>query len=124
MMHAGRRVITAGLLMVCLGASTAAAQERFRYDDKQARDPLEPLVTPDGRILPGARGAVADVSDVVIEGIIWDTADRSVAIINGTLVRELDMVQGYQVLKIRKESVILQRGGKVIVVGLQQKGGE
>jgi len=122
--HRGIIVIAAALAAVCARATEGSPADRFQYNDQQLRDPFEPLVTLDGRILPGARGSAAEISEVVVEGIIWDPQGRSVAIISGNMVKELDAVQGYQVLKIKKESVILQRGGRVIVVGLRKKGGE
>jgi hypothetical protein len=122
--HRGIIVIAVALAAICALAAEGTPADRFQYNDQQLRDPFEPLVTLDGRILPGARGAAAEISDVVVEGIIWDPQGKSVAIISGKMVKELDAVQGYQVLKIKKESVILQRGGRVIVVGLRKKGGE
>jgi len=100
-----------------------AYADGFLYNDKGKRDPLTPLVTKDGRILPGAR-AVTETGDIELEGVIWDPQGNSVAIINGKLVRERERILNMQVLKIRKASVILQREGKVLVIKLKKGGGE
>ena len=91
----------------------------FTYQSKGNRDPFISLVTKDGRILPGAR-TVTEGGDVELEGIIWDPNGKSMAIINGKLVKEKQRIMNMQVLKIKKASVILQKGGKVMVINLKK----
>ena len=112
------------LLSVILALySVAWANVReFTYKDNGNRDPFISLVTPDGRILPGAR-VVSDSENIELEGIIWDPNGKSVAIINGKLVKEKQRIMKMQVLKIKQASVILQKEGKVIVVNLKKEGG-
>jgi len=95
----------------------------FVYDDKDTRDPFIALVTVEGRILPGAR-AQTESTNIDLEGVIWDSAGKSLAIINGKPVKENQRIMSFQVLKIKKDSVLLQKKGKVIVLYLKKGGGE
>lgn len=110
------------LFSISVVAGARASMRDFTYQAKGNRDPFISLVTKDGRILPGAR-TVSDTDNVELEGIIWDPNGKSVAIINGKLVKEKQRIMNMQVLKIKKASVILQKGGKVMVLNLKKGGG-
>ncbi len=110
------------LLSIVAVSGARANMRDFTYQDKGNRDPFISLVTPDGRILPGAR-AVSETGNIELEGIIWDPSGKSLAIINGKPVKEKQRIMGMQVLKIKKASVILQKGGKVMVINLKKGGG-
>ncbi|MFH1093808.1 MAG: hypothetical protein V1739_06620 [Candidatus Omnitrophota bacterium] len=110
------------LLSIVVVAGARASVRDFMYKDKGNRDPFMSLVTPDGRILPGAK-TVSDTDNVELEGIIWDPSGKSMAIINGKLLKEQERILDMQVLKIKKASVILQKGGKVMVINLKKGGG-
>ncbi|MCP4649421.1 MAG: hypothetical protein GY853_04980 [PVC group bacterium] len=119
-----RKVILSLVLIAILFLPSVYAskgEEDFAYKSKGKRDPFMPLVTKEGRILPGARGET-DTGDIHLEGIIWDENGKSLAIINGKLVKELDVVYGMEILVIKKKSVILQKEGKTIVVEVNKKG--
>ena len=103
-------------------AALVSAAEKFKYDSKDNRDPFISLVTPEGRILPGAR-ANSEPENIILEGVIWDPNGNSLAIINGKLIKEKERVYGMQLLKINKESVIMQKKGNVKVIYLKRKGG-
>jgi hypothetical protein len=58
-----------------------------------------------------------------LQALAWaDDAARRMAVINGRIVHEGDSVDGYQVLKIRQEDVIVNENGKSwrLKFGLQQ----
>lgn len=110
------------LLGIFMVAGARASVSEFTYQDNGNRDPFISLVTNDGRILPGAR-TITESGDVELEGIIWDPSGKSMAIINGKLVKEKQRIMNMQVLKIKKASIILQKEGKVMVINLKQKGG-
>jgi hypothetical protein len=58
-----------------------------------------------------------------LQALAWsDDADRRMVVINGHIVHEGESVDGYQILKIREEDVIIQQGGKSwkLEFGLQQ----
>jgi len=107
----------------CVCFNALALEPEFKYSDKGNRDPFQALVTSDGRILPGAK-SVSETGSIEIEGIIWDPQGKSVAIINGKLVKEQDRIMNVQLLKINKTSIILQKEGKVMEVNLKREGGK
>jgi type II secretory pathway component PulC len=48
-----------------------------------------------------------------LQALAWaDDAARRMAVINGRIVHEGESVDGYQILKIREEDVIIQQSGK------------
>jgi len=108
------------MMFIFVGVSFAD-EPNFKYDSKGKRNPFQSLVTKDGRILPGAK-AVNETGDIELEGIIWDPNGKSVAIINKKLVKEQERILNMQVLKIKKDSVIVQKEGKVMVINLKKGG--
>ncbi len=115
-------VFTIMLVFCCQIVHANMYENKFIYKNKGLRDPFIALVTIDGRILPGAR-EVTESTNVELEGIIWDPNGKSLAIINGKLVKEKQRIMNLQVLKIKKDSVLLQKEGKVIVINLKKIGG-
>jgi len=125
-----RLILNKKFIIVFLAGIAATAYAKpsareFTYDDHNKRDPFISLVTKDGKILPGAKtDAEAETEQIVLEGIIWDPQGNSVAIMNGKLVKEQERVFDFQILKIKKNGVILQKGGNVKVFNLKRGGGE
>jgi len=64
-----------------------------------------------------------DNSTLNLQALAWsDDAARRMVVINGRIVHEGESVDGYQVLKIRQEDVVVDRAGKSwrLEFGLQQ----
>jgi hypothetical protein len=93
-------IILAGNLFTFCGA-----QEKLTYDSKGKRNPFISLVTSDGRLLK--LDNEEKTKQLGLEGIIYDTHGISYAILNGTVVRIGDFIDGYQVLKIEPNKVIV-----------------
>lgn len=54
-----------------------------------------------------------DDSRLKLQALAWsDDAARRIAVINGRIVHEGESVDGYQVIKIRQEDVVVNEGGK------------
>ncbi|RKY37596.1 MAG: hypothetical protein DRP78_00660 [Candidatus Omnitrophota bacterium] len=98
-------------------------KEFFVYDSKGKRDPFSFLVTSDGVLLPGARSGM-EIKEINLEGIMWDEKGKSVAIVNGKLVKELDTVCGMRILKIDKESVVIKNKDKVFTIMPKKRRGD
>lgn len=96
------------------------AEEEFNYDSKGKRDPFVPLVSEGGGYSSDAYG-IAGVSDIRLEGIVWDESKGSVAIINGEIVKEGDKIGFAKILKIEKGFVIFEIGGESIKIELENK---
>ena len=88
------------VFIISMASCVLANEKDFSYNSKGNRDPFLTLVTQDGRILPGAR-AVSDTDDIELEGIIWDPNGKSMAILNGKLVKEKQRIMNMQVLLMR-----------------------
>lgn len=81
-----------------------AFAENIQYDSGAKRDPMIPLIGPDGLISQkGVR------SDLNIEGIIVDKGGDSVAIINGEVYKAGDRIGEAVVVQILKDRVLLSQ---------------
>ncbi len=89
------------------------------YDAKGKRDPFVPLVR-DGRLVSTSTDAAASAkpSDIFLAGILWDPGGRSIALINDAEVTVGETINDYQVLEIRQDAVVLDRGGNPVVLQL------
>ena len=97
---------------------SAFSEEQFVYDDKAKRNPFMPLVTTDGRLISLGQ---QDNSEINLEGIIYDEAGSSYAIVNQSIVRISDWVGDYRVLKIEKNKVIFLKDGQPIEAELKKE---
>ena len=78
----------------------------------------KPSRTPSSEIYDRISG-----SNLKLQALAWsEEADRRMAVINGSIVHEGESVDGYQVLKIRAEDVVVRKGGESwrLEFGLQQ----
>lgn len=104
-----------GLMDICT-SEQATSSLPFRYEAKGRRDPFEPLVK-DGRLVR----AITSGPDVggdrpLLKGILWDPAGESMALLSDGEYKVGDMVDGYQVVEIRQDAVVLASGGKRTVL--------
>ena len=83
---------------------------------RKTNAPIEPGVAP--AVKPVRRPAkvtydrIAD-SKLKLQALAWSADDdRRMAVINGRIVREGESVDGYQVMQIREEDVVVNDGGK------------
>ncbi len=76
--------------------------EGIRYDRGGRRDPFVPLIGEGGAIKKGL-----DPTGLVVEGIIIDPKEGSMALINGELYKEGDHVQNANLIHIFHDRVIL-----------------
>lgn len=93
------------------------AEEGFKYDAKAKRDPFVPLVSEGGTYASDAY-AISSIKDIRLEGIVWDEANGSVAIINGEIVKEGEAIGIAKVLKIEKDGVVFEVEGEELRLDL------
>lgn len=98
----------------------SSAEEQFKYDPKGRRNPFIPIVTSDGKFLKLESEEDISNKELVLQGIIYDKSGLSFAIVNGTVVKTGDMVEGYQVLKIDKNKIIFIKDGQLSEVRLKK----
>ena len=113
--------LAAVLIICCIVGSLAFAEEAlFKYNAKGKRDPFVPLISESGGYASDAYEASA-VEDIRLEGIVWDDVRGSIAIINGEIVKEGEVIGSIKVLKINKDSVIFDVGGERIKLDLNKE---
>jgi hypothetical protein len=91
----------------------------FVYDAQEKRDPFIPLVSSDGRILePRLSRKTKDA--LYLEGIMYDPAGLSYAVINAEVARVGDPVGDYKVIKIESQKVTLLKDGKEVELKMEE----
>ena len=106
-------------IMFGIGSEVFAEQE-FKYNPKGKRDPFIPLISESGGYASDAYEASA-AEDIRLEGIVWDEVKGSIAIINGEIVKEGDVMGSIKILKINKDSVIFDVGGENVKIDLNKE---
>ncbi|MFA5060377.1 MAG: hypothetical protein WC676_07105 [Candidatus Omnitrophota bacterium] len=91
----------------------------FTYSDQGKRDPLWRLVTPSGSIINYDSDVL--VSDMILEGIIFDPSGKSLAIINGNVVEQNRRIGPFVVSKIEAKRVTLTKGQENFVLELKKE---
>ena len=97
-----------------LPCSWSADVQPFRYDGHGRRDPFEPLVTSTGELRTPRSGNVTGM--LHLEGVLWDP-QQPMAIVNGTVLRVGDEVEGYHLVEIRPEAIVVDGGeaGRLVI---------
>ncbi|MBU0759341.1 MAG: general secretion pathway protein GspB [Candidatus Omnitrophica bacterium] len=107
-----KEMLTVFLVLLIAGmAPSAFAEEEFTYGAKGKRDPFVPLVSEGGVYVSDAYG-ISGIKDIRLEGIVWDEAKGSIAIINGEIVREGQKVGAAEVLRIENNAVVFDIDGE------------
>jgi len=108
------------IFVLAIGCSPAWAE----YQPKGKRDPFIPLILPDGRRItpPGIEeeSGVPGLGSVVLQGILFDPAGNSTAILNGQVLRENEEWEGIKLLKIEANSVTIWKNGETHQLVLEQ----
>lgn len=114
--------ISLKLLLVSLifTASIILAQETpYVYTDHNKRDPFWRLVGPDGTILNYEMDLV--ISDMILEGVIYDPNGKSLAIINGKVVSRNGKIGLFMVSEIYEDKVILYKGSERYILQIKKE---
>ena len=114
------RLIIVAILFITIPVFAGQPSE-FVYDDKGIRDPFWPLVSPSGTIV--SYGDDITISDMVLEGIVTDSNNTSIAIINGNVVKKQDKVGHYFIKEITSDQVLLIKDQETFTL-LLPKGGK
>lgn len=77
------------------------------YEGAAKRDPFVPLVTGEKAPVRGLYG-VETLDDLNLEGIVYDPAKGSVAIVNGEIVHEGEVRENLKVIKIQPNGVLFE----------------
>jgi len=116
------KTINRSVIFVFLATTISWAQENFVYDPQGKNDPFTPWVTPDGRLQILESREKKDVSELNLEGIIFDKYGLSYAIVNSEVVKLGDTIDGYQILNIEEKRVIFIKDGELKEVKIKEDG--
>lgn len=95
-------------------------KEKFVYDAAGRRNPFIPLVTTDGRLIKLDTKVFKQPLNV--QGVIYDNTGMSYALVNNTVVRVGDIVDGNQVLKIEENKVSFVKDGQILELEIKNGG--
>ena len=103
--------------------SNSASLKKSKADQKPQA--VRPAARRPQSVRPAPRQTYDRFNDdkLRLQALAWaDDANRRMVVINDRIVHEGESVDGYQILKIREEDVIIQQGGKSwrLEFGLQQ----
>ena len=107
------------LLFLPLAVCAAPEEVSFVYNDHGKRDPLWRLVSPAGSIINYDEDLA--ISDVILDGIIYDPSGASLAIINGVVVKVNDKVGFFIVRKIEEKKVTLFKNQEKYILELKKE---
>ncbi len=103
-------------LSVVFGEGEAKKDTGFIYKINNPREPFMPLVSADGTVVN--LEPQSDISDIHLEGIIFDPGGKSYAVINGNVIAENDSVGNFKLKEIKKDKIILQNGENTHIIEL------
>ena len=116
-------VIILLFLIVILGAQDLIAQNEYTYYSKGKRDPFIPLVTSEVRTSLGLR-VVETIEDIKLEGVIFDPFGKSMAVLNGEVVKEGDKIYNVEIVKIYNDAISIKIYDQPHTVNLVKERGE
>jgi len=102
---------------LCFG-NEKAEEKKFVYDSHGRRDPFLPVFFNDTATV--IRNLTEDLT-FVLEGIIWEQAGRSMAIINDQILGEHDKINGFEIVRVKQNEVVLSKDGKEISLFLMEE---
>ncbi len=97
----------------------AETDSKFQYNDHNRRDPFWRLVLPDGTVLSYDTDLM--ISDMVLEGVIFDPNGKSLAIINGKVLKVGDRLGLFTLTEIHRGYVILTKANKRYVLQMKKE---
>ena len=100
--------------IICTLVIESHAQETIVYKTKAKRDPFTPLVKYVRVRLTSFSGliGVESIDDIIIEGLVYDPAQGSMAIVNDEVLSKGDSEGDVSVVDIREDGVMFRIKGK------------
>ena len=87
---------------------TALASNGSAYDSKGKRDPFTPLI---GEAYVLSEAEDLDISELILEGVIYHPSHDSYVLINGKTLQEGHIIGGFTIVRIIEDGVILEKEG-------------
>lgn len=104
-------------ILIFLFIFVLAKAEKFKYPYRSFynRDPLKPLINEEGKIVISEKRR-----GFVLQGIVYRGKSNSV-IINNTLYKEGDIIEGFKIKRVEEDKVILEKEGKEFILKWEEK---
>jgi hypothetical protein len=117
-------IVNIFLVSLVIFSQSWSLSAEYKYYSRGKRDPFVPLVT--GQIKATSLGLqfVETIEDIKFEGVILDPSDKSIAVLNGELVKEGEKMYNVEIVKIYSNAVTLKIYDKVYTINLMEEGGE
>lgn len=113
------KIVFTTLILSFAFSAQAEDQTPFIYKGDNKRDPMWPLVNAGGIITTYNTEYL--ISDLSLEGIIAGADGSSIAMINGSIVRENDKVGQFVVTIIQPNAVILKDDNDIFELKLKKE---
>lgn len=109
------------VVLAIILAQQVAAEDSFVYKAGGRRDPMMPLVTPQG-LIRDIKSQSALHEGLSLEGIIYDAQRPSLAIINDQIVKAGDNIGEVKILDIQEDRVMILKDNEVQEIRLEEEG--
>lgn len=108
------------VVFVCAFFIFSYGRDKYIYDADGKRNPFIPLITNDGRLIN--LDIAATPKALSLQGVMYEPSGISYAIVNALIVKEGDMVEGSQVLKIQENKVSFVKDGQMLELEFKNGG--
>lgn len=107
------------VVLAIILAPLASAEDSLVYKAGGRRDPMIPLVTPQGLIrdIKSQSGH----NGLSLEGIIYDAQHSSLAVINGEILKAGDNIGEVKILDIQEDRVMILKDNQVQEIRLEEE---
>lgn len=109
------------IINLLITPSILSGEEIFNYDSKNKRDPFIPLVTKSGVYTPSLAMNIESVADIFLEGTMVDPQGRSLAIVNGQVIKVGDQIGVFKVIRIEAARMIISDNNREYIINLSSK---
>jgi hypothetical protein len=110
--------VIAGFVCMSYVYCEKPAQEEYKYESKGKRDPFVPLLGQEKAKISSLEG-ITSIQDVNLDGIAIGSGGKSIAILNGQMVKEGSKFGTLQIKKISQKTVRLTIDGNEYTLKLQ-----
>ena len=115
--------VIALLIISITSVRPGLSASEYKYDSRGRRDPFVPLITSGIRPSLGLM-SVEGIEDVKLEGIIFDPFGKSIAVLNGEIVKEGDRTYNVEIVKISDNTITLKIHDIPYTISLVEEGSE
>lgn len=120
-----RFYLIVSILSLFFTLNNFASEDKFVYNSHNKRDPfvsLVQIIPEENEEKPEDTKRLLNLTQIRLEGIICDPASGLEAIINSKVLRAGDEMDGFKVLEILSDRVVLEVFGEKEIIRLKEEG--